>query len=595
VTPERTSNAQIGFSNANLNVASTESNLQLSEPPATTPLQEPLQAPKPLPELMTGNPLDTVGATGRTEQPEPESPPQDLLPTAEPATNVAAIRDTAKPSTQEMNSVRIEASTEEIVIVPDPSPREEVDLLPDVPRVPPAPQQVDSSLARTESANIPRVGIAAPLVDPEIDNVSLEEAPINPPVASPAANVVSDPSLTVRLPVETKPVEPKIGRTLETTKLGREDQLLLVFDTSTEEWKRVDSTTPLEASDFIQSLPAFRADVEIGSDVVCTLVHASRVQLGPQANITLHDGKLILKNAKAGNSQGIQFQGEPFNIEMKEDGGIVAIEASRMHVPGADVTEMPHTLLKIHPIGGNATVQYMGNRYELSKDNYLLAFDSFAPKVVDDEARPEWATMSTISSADANAVRLWKRTLEDSDSIRQWLRERANKRYNERALAARCLAELDDYSAIVAALNDKEQHAFWDRHFEVLRNSLTRGTESVEKLRLELEKVHGAKASVMMEMIRGYSKGQLSGGANTKLVEYLSHPELDHRVLAYQNLRSITGFTQAYQAEKSERIRQRSIRRWNSKLKQNRIVYKETPEVVVLLEQFAKELTRQGC
>ncbi len=174
--------------------------------------------------------------------------------------------------------------------------------------------------------------------------------------------------------------------------------------------------------------------------------------------------------------------------------------------------------------------------------------------------------------------------------MRFWLQERAqNRHYNERSLAARCLAEMDQFDAIVAALNDPEQHPFWNQHFEALQRALSRGPEVATKVQLELEKVHGQPAQQLIEMIRGYNGQQLAEGAANFLVKCLDHSSLDYRVLAYENLKRITGFTQAFHPEKPIGDRRKSVNQWKKKLANGRIVYSKAPKIVALLESFTVE------
>ena len=215
--------------------------------------------------------------------------------------------------------------------------------------------------------------------------------------------------------------------------------------------------------------------------------------------------------------------------------------------------------------------------------------DDYPPRI-DTTKRPKWVSSGSLSRSDSSAVRYWKRDLNDAQFMRFWLQERANnRRYNERALAARCLAEMDQFDAIVAALNDNEQHPFWDQHFDTLQRALTRGPEVVAKIQFELEKVHRDESQQLYEMLRGYDGKQLAEGAASFLVRGLEHPLLDYRVLAFQNLHRITGYTQMFNPEKPVGLRRRPVASWKGKLRTGKIAYTEstTPPIVSLLESFS--------
>jgi|GEM_PF-2656840 len=550
---------------------------------SATQAEQETSAAQPIPELVQSEVFEPAEADPQLGQDAEE--PVDSLPTVEPESNVVA-RDpnSTKPNTGPLDEVTSEPKVD-TPIASNIIPRDEsTDMLPEVPR---APANIDRVASRSE--NQVRTDPTAPIVDPGIDDPnrsSLEEIPVASPVSSVAADVRS----ASRLPIETRAPDPEITRTLGPTKLRLGSQLLLAYDASIEEWKRVDSTVPLNAGSFIQSLPAFRADVEIGDNITCTLVDSTRLQLGPEDSVSLRDGKLLVRYDKANTMQDIRFQNEVFEVGSALEKGVIAIDASHVHVPGSDLAEIPHSILKIHAVNGGANVSVRGRKYEVKEQEHLLVFDGYLPLVVSTDELPLWTTKPSVSGADASAVRVWKKSIGNVDSVVLWLREQSkNDSYNRRALAARCLAELDDYSGIVAAIADPEQRAYWGKHFETLRRASARGSDSVAKLQLELEKAHGERAQLLLELIRGYSKEQLGGGAAQKLVELLSHPELDYRVLAYLNLRAITGATQDYEPQKTRRQLGQSIRRWERRLSQNSIKYKETPEVVQLLQHFAKQ------
>ena len=144
---------------------------------------------------------------------------------------------------------------------------------------------------------------------------------------------------------------------------------------------------------------------------------------------------------------------ERLEITIAEANGVAAIEATREHVPGTDLSELPHSILKVHAVNQAISISFLGQNYQLEEGQYLLALDNYAPRVETASKGPTWVSPKT-SNPDGDAIRLWKRNLEGAENMRIWLRYRVQHSvYNERALAARCLAELDEFDAIVSALN----------------------------------------------------------------------------------------------------------------------------------------------
>ena len=69
----------------------------------------------------------------------------------------------------------------------------------------------------------------------------------------------------------------------------------------------------------------------------------------------------------------------------------------------------------------------------------------------------------------------------------------------------------------------------------------------------------------------------------TQLIDYLNHESLEFRVLAFINLRRITGTSHLYRPEVPERFRSGHIITWRRKLTEGGITYKKLPLPPTLL------------
>jgi len=432
-------------------------------------------------------------------------------------------------------------------------------------------------------------------IDTDVAN-SLEPAAIDPPVAAPSPSI-GDLAVSTRLPVETRLPEATIEPAMEPTKLKRDDQLLLLFDNETNSWLRVDSKVQLKEEDRLLGLPAFKSEIEIGTGMLCTVHSTARLQLGPNADITLLDGNVLLRNPEENRSQGIRFLGgERLEVKMSYRNTNVAIEAYHEHVPGTDLSDspppLPLAIVKVYAMDRPISVTFMGQTYDIPQGRHLLAFDNFEPRVRNTTKRPKWMLTESRRPADRGAIREWKGRLGEVTDLQAWLRTKATQKIqlNERSLATRSLAEMDDFASSVFALGDKSQHAYWDDQFDTLRRALTRGSDAQELLRGELQKAHGNdQAELMMEMLRGYNEKQLANGAAAKLVNYLDHPNLELRVFAIQNLKRITGRTLDFRPSDTLGRRSARAKGWRKALKNGRVTYgKNIPEVVQLIESFAE-------
>jgi len=99
-----------------------------------------------------------------------------------------------------------------------------------------------------------------------------------------------------------------------------------------------------------------------------------------------------------------------------------------------------------------------------------------------------------------------------------------------------------------------------------LQQAIGRSDETAGRVRQALEKVRTQEAAGLYRMLWGYSADDLNQGEATKLVSYLSHGELDYRVLAFENLRRIAGKTLNYRPELPETRRRTSEKRWQELL-----------------------------
>jgi hypothetical protein len=70
----------------------------------------------------------------------------------------------------------------------------------------------------------------------------------------------------------------------------------------------------------------------------------------------------------------------------------------------------------------------------------------------------------------------------------------------------------------------------------------------------------------LYRMLWGYTETQLREGDDAALVEYLDHKELPFNILAFWNLRHITGKGLHYRPQDKPADRQQSLRRWRQEL-----------------------------
>jgi len=149
-----------------------------------------------------------------------------------------------------------------------------------------------------------------------------------------------------------------------------------------------------------------------------------------------------------------------------------------------------------------------------------------------------------------------------------------HRRPEVQALAAQCLSHLDQFTAVVDALNDERQRSWWGMHFQSLQDALSNSRESASAVRRTFAEQRGADADALFRLLWGYSDEELRSGADAELVRYLEHEALDYRVLSIETLQQITGKTLGYSPWLPERQRRRAIAAWQKVEKAGQVAHR---------------------
>jgi hypothetical protein len=152
-----------------------------------------------------------------------------------------------------------------------------------------------------------------------------------------------------------------------------------------------------------------------------------------------------------------------------------------------------------------------------------------------------------------------------------------DRRVEGRALAARCLAALGEFEAVLRELADPNQYSFWQAEYEALRHALSRSPETAAKVRETIFLTRAADAKDIYRLLWGFSEEQLAAGAAGQLVKFLESDQMDIRVLAQVNLLAITGVQGFYRAERSPAQMKTAIQNWRDRKDKGQIVYKLPP------------------
>ena len=118
------------------------------------------------------------------------------------------------------------------------------------------------------------------------------------------------------------------------------------------------------------------------------------------------------------------------------------------------------------------------------------------------------------------------------------------------------------------------KRAYAEAQINEARQALARSPQAAAEVRIAFEKMRGGDAKGLYRMLWGYSPQQLKGTSAQDLVSALEHKSMDFRVLAWVNLKQITGMTLLYRPETTASRRRSSTQKWREKLEKGKITYK---------------------
>jgi hypothetical protein len=511
----------------------------------------------PEPEKTTGSTATDATEGQKTTAPQPapsgdETPTPSETPTAEPPTSekvneppatAAAAAGAASATIPSADSAPGAAATE--------------------PPEPPPVVATPSSAAPPEGTEPPPTtiaGAASPTTEDPIPSAVVKGAPpeeaTDPAPAAPAG----------------------LGRFISET------EVLARFHPENNEWRRVPTNAPLMTGEQLLAFPAYRPQVVLASNVQMTLAGGTLVELRPptadgMANIALEYGRLVV--VPVGMAEGgvhLDLWGRQGAISFSSSTSLMAIQVRRYRSPGVDPEAgLAHRMVEIHAVGGGLVWREPGRPDQPIQAGETFGFlDDVRGAVAPTEQLPPWVEANDIDRVDEMAAQEVQTLLPLDRPLSLTLLELAEHRKSEVvALAVRSLMYLDLFEPFVDALNNDLQKSYWDDHFNEAQRALARSPQSAREVRIAFEKVRGPDGPALYRMLWSYGPEELAGGDAERLVNYLSHPSLDFRVLAIQNLDRITGGSNSflYRPEVTEARRKTPIARWREALSEGKVQY----------------------
>lgn len=411
---------------------------------------------------------------------------------------------------------------------------------------------------------------------PQPDN-SDDDAPIPPlpgerPSREPGMDSQPDAqgAASKRSPRRAAPRGEVIGRLIS------DHDVLLQWNADAGEWRRLPGRESIHAGDRLVALPPYKPSLALGAGVTVQLLGGASVDLdAPDADgapgIRINEGRVLLMTvAKPDVFVRIQAGDRQGTAAFGRDDAELAIQVARELPDGVDPESQPAAVLvDLYVSRGEVTWVSPGAGPETMKAPSHRALNG-DPRVARDAALPDWIESNDLSPIEKRAATAVDEHLTAERPVVQTLEELAvDKRWENSLLALRSLALIGDFDACVPVFNEDgpNQKNAWTPLIESLRAAMLRGPAVAARVRKAFQDQRGDEnGKALFRMLWGYTPEQLKQGAGQQLVDYLSHPELDFRVLSFWNLHHVTGWTLSYRPEYSEAKRRRGAAAWGQKL-----------------------------
>jgi hypothetical protein len=366
---------------------------------------------------------------------------------------------------------------------------------------------------------------------------------------------------------------------------------LVRLDAQAGQWYRLPARTILMSDDQLVVFPTYHPEIVLTPGVQVAFASASKVRTLPpgqqgEPSLVIDYGRVLIATAGVvGAKIHLGLAGRGGTVTFADAASEIGIEVLPYLAPGADPEVDPAVpVVRVYTTIGAIQWQPDGVdvAVEITSGNARVMIGDQAQTVAVEQS-PNWLHVQEPEGLE----RLAKEGLEpsvtpDRPVILSLEEQSQGRRLEVRSLAARCLAYLDSYEALVQEFSDDRQKSVWPAEFEVLRDAIARSPQSAAGVRDALDRYCGDAATDLYRLLWGYSPQQLQGGGDRKLVDFLEHPSLDVRVFAYENLRRITDKTLGYRPELTPERRKGSVQDWRESLESGAIVYDTPPSAAII-------------
>ncbi|MGI9468545.1 MAG: hypothetical protein ACR2OA_15615 [Rubripirellula sp.] len=433
----------------------------------------------------------------------------------------------------------------------------------------------DSTLLTTPSED--STGDRSPVV--ATPPVPLPPAPQLPEPKPPGVVTPSPEEMEQETPDENDTTASKSAKVIS-------DGMLLAVETGGQ-WQRLGKDAEIGGQQPLVVGPGFRAKLAIPDAEITMVGPSSAMLLTEDAGtlaVQLTSGRMLVSAGNPEASVQIQLGEEKCRLQLASPDTIAAIELTHKREPGLDplLAETHVAVRHLIAVNGSVTAEIGGLSSVIESENQWTQVGEGEPSLEPLGAVPDWAT-EVAPNADVLATTARQNLmamLDDAPSLEIGLRELLGFRRSEVAdLAARSLLVLgksDVYFGGAGVFSDPKQRAYWPQHYEALLARVNSGPEAASEVQQAIKKMDAAAEVQLFRMLTGYTNEQLETGSDLQLLENLDSADMSVRVLAFENLRRITGVTFNYRAEHdSQARREQYMKKWRVRQRKGEIRWKE--------------------
>ena len=368
--------------------------------------------------------------------------------------------------------------------------------------------------------------------------------------------------------------------------------------TNVASWVRMNAGQFTEVGQRLVVPPLQRTEINIepglrwlsASENVLELLPSQETSSTQRPRIAFTSGKAIVFAAPGALSLELECHGIGITIQFAQPDSSMAIEVVTALVPVeeaalADGKLATTSVVRLFSIEGELKYTIArGNVPNATSDQGTLSVGQYiqvetGKEIAQKELKetPNWFRSSADRPIDLLAIADFQKVMSEcpANEIESELQKLTGRRQAEMvAIASRTRMMLGDYSQLFSAdgvFNRKDLRIHWQTLLGQLIQSL--GLEPnrarfVERIREDLP----GRANSILTLLVPKSQSQLAAGADKLLVESLSSSFVDERILAIQQLVSITSKSLGYQPDKNPTD---SIPAWRKALSKNEIRYAE--------------------